>query len=945
MRKNVIILVLLFVHVFWGQNTALNHSKYWFYRYRLRNEFLTQGIDNCGKPSGKMIPGSSRYDNKSSFNATVLGANGLPLKNKNGTDSIGIFHNPTIGYGDGTSFVGTYMAVLASEYALLKRNSNTPQYQLDSLKQELYWLMMAYERLDRNAEGGDNVTPNGMPLGTCTDDNNLNGFFLRNDDDSHTPEKMRRPYFERRNGQRLPVVNPSPMLWDIQIAGTNNQGQGLNNESLEHNSCEHKRNLLWGSNACNDDSERRSVGQPYNSTDQMANLLVGFAYIVKLMGNESYKGYVFKDKAKDYCQRMGEYFDGDFARWSGKIPNTDRVAKYMGGAEFLPSSYGLSRALDVIVRERWNGASTLFPTYRFESKMHNLAPTAWLTNGYPTGMLSYKFNYTPTVKNGCGDYNNAVISQPAAVGNSWAEGLVPVAKTLVSFGLPYPCGDISCPCAQKVFGMCVLPKLDQCTWEWCRQEVNVRCYTYQITPNLARIINLGNFVSDQLVDDIFQNVNSVGFPVSKNTITNAALMGLQDIGICLPVLPLPNLTVNTTGLSLSVYGHQTRTELFALEHRLLHNHKQWYGTGNINAYLNTAPCSGPHVKPYFDPHNYPDQNDEYSSSNGIYGWRVDNRFEKSNADYREGKYDRLGCGRPDCDPTQADNYGGNGIDYMLLHNTYYLLHGDDADLANITNEHRRYVSGVTYPVAVSPQGTTASPKVVNGYETLDLDNVTASASATNVKFRAGLNVKLTNTKLAAGSNVKVYTKYEYPCDIDNNRYDDLTYDASASSNLRAGSLDYQARNLPDVVDSATVMQQFQDYLATELPAELNRQKDTLAAVVQKAQTTNFYEPIATFIAKNPPAVASPNIQEGIISMSPNPTTGPLAVTVYSVSPLTGCSIIIYDTFGNTKANFSKNVKGGYDVLDIDVSSLQPGLYTLLFTDNYGFSQTKQFSKQ
>ena len=39
-----------------AQNTALNHSKYWFYRYRLRNEFLTLGMDPCGVPSGKMLP-------------------------------------------------------------------------------------------------------------------------------------------------------------------------------------------------------------------------------------------------------------------------------------------------------------------------------------------------------------------------------------------------------------------------------------------------------------------------------------------------------------------------------------------------------------------------------------------------------------------------------------------------------------------------------------------------------------------------------------------------------------------------------------------------------------------------------------------------------------------------------------------------------------------------
>ena len=98
------------------------------YRYRLRNEFLTLGMDGCGKPSGKMIPSGKRYYNMA-------------------PDKISV---PVRSFGDGTSYLGNYMAVLATEYALLKRNANTPQYQLDSLKKELFWAMMAYERLDRN---------------------------------------------------------------------------------------------------------------------------------------------------------------------------------------------------------------------------------------------------------------------------------------------------------------------------------------------------------------------------------------------------------------------------------------------------------------------------------------------------------------------------------------------------------------------------------------------------------------------------------------------------------------------------------------------------------------------------------------------------------------------------------------------------------------------------
>jgi len=150
MAKNKIILIILvfsgvFINHLSGQTPASNQSKYWFYRYRLTNEFLKKGEANCGSPSGFSIPASSGY--KQAYD---------------------------LHFGDGTSMVGFYISVLAMEHKLLRDHGGTDE-QKNRTAQELYYAMKAYERVDKNAEKlKTDLTGN-----NC--ENDLNGFFIRDD--------------------------------------------------------------------------------------------------------------------------------------------------------------------------------------------------------------------------------------------------------------------------------------------------------------------------------------------------------------------------------------------------------------------------------------------------------------------------------------------------------------------------------------------------------------------------------------------------------------------------------------------------------------------------------------------------------------------------------------------------------------------------------------------
>lgn len=136
------IIVLICGEVY-SQGTALNNRKYWWYKSRLNNDFL-----KIGTGDGESIPFMQRAMDANSYND---------------------FPNfkTSMKSGDATSMLGYYIATLATEYALLKKN----QQSTEKVKHELFCALEAINRVDYKAEHAYSSSSSGI----------LNGFFIRDD--------------------------------------------------------------------------------------------------------------------------------------------------------------------------------------------------------------------------------------------------------------------------------------------------------------------------------------------------------------------------------------------------------------------------------------------------------------------------------------------------------------------------------------------------------------------------------------------------------------------------------------------------------------------------------------------------------------------------------------------------------------------------------------------
>ncbi|MCB9230427.1 MAG: hypothetical protein H6581_02085 [Bacteroidia bacterium] len=125
-------------------------------------------------------------------------------------------------------------------------------------------------------------------------------------------------------------------------------------------------------------------------------------------------------------------------------------------------------------------------------------------------------------------------------------------------------------------------------------------------------------------------------------------------------LPLPNTT--PSGLNEHAAWN---SEIYFLIHKVIHgNNFNGNNTSHqvYEAILNTAPCEGPYSV-------WPDP--------GVYGWTIANRFVYPSYRYvgewpLYKKEDFFGIG-----PNGSNGNTYNGLDYMLLHNLYWIRYGGD----------------------------------------------------------------------------------------------------------------------------------------------------------------------------------------------------------------------------------------------------------------------------
>ena len=285
MKKLIFIFAIFYTFCSFSQS---NLEKYWFYRNRLTNYFVKVG-PNVGESIVAERLNDSRLD-----------------KYK---------------IGDGTIDLAWYISVLASEYALLKNNNqNTDRSLL-----ELYYAMLAYERLDKCEDK--------EPWNKA--EAKLDGFF---------------------NREEIRLYTDSSAF------------------SLKGRNTNLSKSDKWGKKAPGMPTYIKEIDAFYSlpvskgvamSQDQAVHLLMGFALIVRSFDNQNVNFIDLQGQKQSvnfyvWAQKLSHliitYIKKD--NWIIKDPNGDKVQR---GQNAIANSYGFAKAGKYITGKNYQNAVSFNP--------------------------------------------------------------------------------------------------------------------------------------------------------------------------------------------------------------------------------------------------------------------------------------------------------------------------------------------------------------------------------------------------------------------------------------------------------------------------------------------------------------------------------------------------------------------------------------------------------
>lgn len=307
--KKIYFLVFINILQFqiYSQDYAALHSKYWYYRTRLRNDFLKVGLDHgCSIPMEQRGIGyAPNLDQHGEFNF-------------NYEDS-----GENAKWGDAMGELGYYIGVLATEYHLLKLNSQ----ETDSVKWELYCALSALNRMDYYAEAYFSHATG------QTYQAELNGFMLRDD---------------------VPIDFVENNLDHFNYFGNRGFCSKVKLKSIETTSGNSAQQT-----GEKPDGEKEYAGS-YISQDNWINCLVGLSLVRKFVPvGETYKNATFMNgqtaslsqEAFSIALRVLDYFKKD-PYWLLKYPAGNYIGGDWGGIG-IGLSYAHAEALNKMDQRKW----------------------------------------------------------------------------------------------------------------------------------------------------------------------------------------------------------------------------------------------------------------------------------------------------------------------------------------------------------------------------------------------------------------------------------------------------------------------------------------------------------------------------------------------------------------------------------------------------------------
>jgi hypothetical protein len=354
---------------------------------------------------------------------------------------------------------------------------------------------------------------------------------------------------------------------------------------------------------------------------------------------------------------------------------------------------------------------------------------------------------------------------------------------------------------------------------------------------------------------------------------------------------------------------------YPLFHAYLHDEVYRGDYQQIEDALNEAPYNGTY---YYSANSTGNQN-SYNHP-GVYGWRSKNRFEKP-ADAKKDYQD-----------VSKDGFRGEyaGLDYMLLHNLYYLQAGQDRYPGEIKNRYNITVGPNTInstnkdrydqiyafdEVHFAPDNSTGTQLVQAGERIM----VEPLPGQDRVILNAGQG------SLGLANNLLLQTK---PTEGNNLRFDTRDYPVMPShlnSFCDGGKIaNTTTSNTVDMADSATYhawLQHFQDSVFNTIDH---------AEVLAETEKIYTYQPLDEYLAERNGLAPSGRKQQTNstlkpleLAVSPNPNNGRFLLSCKT--PTTGIlDYAIVDQAGKVVRTGSIEMSKGHNLKRIDLGHLLSG---------------------
>ncbi|WP_430405145.1 hypothetical protein [Fluviicola sp.] len=306
-----------------GQNPNMPnwHSKYWFYRWRLRNDFMVMGSED-----GQSLVAEQRN-----------------------TERRGI-----IKWSDAMIQHGYYLTMLAIEHKILETKGRYAD--LKNNERELYFAIKAFERVDRNTEtfySSEGNDQDAYRHGDSPLPPDVNGFFFRDD--------VPPDYINLNPEFQLNGTNP---LYTSNYYHLTNEKTGIEYGDIYYNKSDHEE--LWNNSGYLQPPNLEDPKMPIvdfkkkvnnkgvfglgeESQDQVIRLLLGFETIVKSIENVTYgidtdrdgiddATMNFQEEAKRHVTNMIGRVTGHFSGTKTVNPNDNLYWAYPALA-FQPAPY------------------------------------------------------------------------------------------------------------------------------------------------------------------------------------------------------------------------------------------------------------------------------------------------------------------------------------------------------------------------------------------------------------------------------------------------------------------------------------------------------------------------------------------------------------------------------------------------------------------------------